>query len=371
MFKKISKQAIIYIILTICLFITAILEFKFHRRFIFQWDDIWYSTNLVTGEPISVLWDIFESQYWHYFNWGGRSINHAVLQLTLWSGELFADILNLLITFSLSFLICAIAGKKDWKYYCLSFFLLISLNTGINLSMFWQAGAANYLYSSNWILLFLFIYIRYVKNPETKNFKGISFVMLFLGLITGWSNENMGPACAVTAFLVIVYCFKFLKRKAPLWMWTGAISAFIGSVLLILAPGNFIRNTHAEDLPLLETLYDRFFSMLSGAFSYLFPSLLFLSLFLFIYLKLGNKLMPYQILLILTTVLAYGAMILSPTFPNRAAFGIMVLCIILILSFLDGIEQKDSGYKKYIFAYILSMWFISVIILAAAFVLPL
>jgi len=77
---------------------------------------------------------------------------------------------------------------------------------------------------------------------------------------------------------------------------------------------------------------------------------LFLLIFLLLYLKAGNQLQPFQILLMITAVLAYGAMILSPTFPRRACFGIMVVCITLILSFLQGI------HKKYAFLYTLWMW---------------
>lgn len=371
MMKKLTNNKIIYPILMVCTLLEAFWEFLLHKRFIFLWDDLWYSTNLVTGAPLSGISDIIEGQYWHYFNWGGRSINHSILQLTLMGGELFADILNLLVTFTLCYLICEIAGKKNIKYYCISFFLLISLNTDIKLSMFWQSGSVNYLYSTNWILLFLLINLRYVKNPDSKKIPGLSLLMLPLGLITGWSNENMGPACAVTAFIIIIYCFKYLKRKAPLWMWSGAFTALTGSAFLILAPGNFVRKTHVETMTLWETLYDRFFSMLSGGMSYLFPSLLCLTLFLYIYLKVGNKLKPYQIIIMITTILSYGAMILSPTFPNRAAFGIMVLCIILILSFIIGIEDKDAGYKKYIFIFALCMWCIGMFTLTAALKMPL
>lgn len=370
MSKKLLKKFIPYAIITFLLFITTILEWKFHRRFVFLWDDNWYATNLVTGQPLSSIKDVVEGQYWHYFNWGGRTVNHTLLQLITMGGELFADVLNLCITFLLSFLICKLSGKLNWKYYCLSFFLLISLNTDIKLSMFWQSGATNYLYSSTWIMLFLLIYVNYIKNPSKKSSLLLSVLMLPLGLITGWSNENMGPACMVTAFITIFYYFKFLKQKAPIWMWIGAVSSLIGSVLLILAPGNFVRKNHVEDVTILETLYDRFYSMLAGGFSFLFPSLIFLLLFVLIYLKLGNKLKPYQIILMITALLSYGAMVLSPTFPCRASFGTMVLCIILILSFLNGIEEKNASYKKYIFLYTVCMWLSGVVTLYAATKLP-
>ena len=371
MTKKLENKNFIYSILVICVILETLFEILLHKRFIFLWDDLWYSTNLVTGDSLSSFSDILESQYWHYFNWGGRSITHSILQLTLMGGELFANVLNMIVTFTLCYLICEVAGNKNMKYFCISFFLLISLNTDIKLSMFWQSGSANYLYSTNWILLFLLIYLRYVKNPDSRWLPCLSVLMLPLGLITGWSNENMGPACAVTAFIVIIYCHKFLKRKAPLWMWTGAVTALIGSAFLILAPGNFIRKAHVEDVSFLETVADRFFSMLTGGMSFLFPSLLCLLLFLFLYFKTGNHLKPYQIILMITAILGYGAMVLSPTFPNRAAFGLMVLCIVLILSFISGIEEKDSRCKSYISIFALCMWLIGMLTLTAALKLPL
>lgn len=368
--KKITKKQLTYIVLTLCLVITALLEFKFHRLFYFQRDDIWYGTNLVTGESLTSLLDIIEGQYWHYFNWGGRVFNHAVLQFTLMHGELFADVLNLIVTFSLSYLIISIAGKKDWRYFCLAFFMLISLNTDIHYSMFWQSGSANYLYSSNWILLFLLFYINFIKNPAKRQPMWLSLLMLPLGLVTGWSNENMGPACAITAFLAIFYGYKIAKTKVPLWMWIGSITASIGSVFLILAPGNFVRKATGTDTTLLETIGNRIYEMMAGGFSFLFPSLLFFLLFLYIYLKTGNQIKHYQVLIFVTALLSYGAMILSPTFPNRAAFGTMVLCFVLILSFLEGIETTESKYKHCLFPFTICMWIGSVLILYTAYKLP-
>ena len=58
----------------------------------FMMDDIWYSTNLATGNTLSGLGDVIESQVWHYLNWGGRSITHAFLQLSLMCGERGAEL---------------------------------------------------------------------------------------------------------------------------------------------------------------------------------------------------------------------------------------------------------------------------------------
>lgn len=371
MTKKCDKRKIVGIALSLCVLIEAVYEFLLHRKYVFIWDDLWYATNLVTGEPLAGIVDVFESQIWHFMNWGGRCINHGLLQLVLMNGELFADILNMIVTFTLCYLICELAGKKNLIYYCISFFLLIGLNTDIKLSMFWQSGSVNYLYSTNWILLFLIIYMRQVKNPDAKRLKGVELWMLPLGLITGWSNENMGPACFVTAVIVILYFLKGLKKKAPAWMWVGAITSLCGSILVLVAPGNFVRSAYVTEVPFWEAVYDRFFAMLMGGSSYLYASTLFVLFFMLIYLKVGNKLQPFQIILMITYVLAFGALILSPAFPNRAAFGMMVLCIVLIISFIHGIEEKDTSYGRYTLFFSLCMWAYGLYILKAAMLAPL
>lgn len=370
MLRKLEDKKLLYCILAGCILIEIVLEFLLHREYVFMRDDMWYATNLVTGEPLKNFGDILEGQVWHYLNWGGRSVNHTVLQLVLMCGDAFCNIANIIVTFTLSYLICSVAGKKDFKCFCFSFFLLISLNTDIKQSMFWQSGSVNYLYSTNWILLFLLAYIRQVKEPENKKLRAVDFWIVPLGLMTGWSNENMGPACFVTAIIVMVYFLKGLKRKPPVWMWIGAVSSFVGSVLLILAPGNFARSATVVEKSFITVLGERFYELLMAGTSYLFPTLLLMLLLVFVYLQVGNRLQPFQMILMGTFVLAFGAMILSPTFPNRAAFGLMVIGIVLSVSFAQGIEEKEESYKKYISLLSLYMWIYGVYSLVTALKLP-
>lgn len=219
--SKTDKIIIIYLL------IFVVLECAVHRKVVFMMDDFWYATNLVTGEPLSGIKDVLQSQAWHFMNWGGRNISHGVLQLLLMSDELCADILNIIVTFTLSYLICELADAKKVMYFCAVFFMLISLNGDVKLSMFWQAGSANYLYCTNWILLFIIIYLRQVKKPDAPALRGIVFWILPLGLISGWSNENMGPAS-----FVCIFC-KVSKKKGsgvdvagkcsfPIWQYFGS-----------------------------------------------------------------------------------------------------------------------------------------------------
>ena len=68
----------IYILSGILLAISIIVLYMTHRSIPFMMDDLWYSTLLSEDTPIASFSDIVESQIWHYFNWGGRSMTHGI-----------------------------------------------------------------------------------------------------------------------------------------------------------------------------------------------------------------------------------------------------------------------------------------------------
>lgn len=337
-----AKNYVGIIIITVLLFLA-------HRSVPFMMDDEWYSTNLATGEALQSIGDVLEGQVWHFFHWGGRSITHGILQLTLMTGELCADILNVGMTLLLAYMACVLAKQKKAGYFLWALSLIISLNANVKMSMFWQSGLVNYVYSSVWILVFLWAYLRVADEPEAQDFPWITAWIIPLGFITGWSNENMGPTCFVLAVLVILYR-KFVQKKAiAVWMYLGAVTSLIGSCFVILAPGNFVRSDAIEKKGLLATLVERFFSMFQAGVDFLFPvCVLLVFLLLYVMVHLQQKLRPSQWLLIAGMVLSYGAMVLSPHYPDRATFGTMVLGIVLMITLLETIVKHCEAMRKYI-----------------------
>lgn len=337
--------------------ILTILQFILHRNTPFMMDDEWYGTNLVTGEALKSFSDILESQIWHFMNWGGRNITHGILQLTLMTGELAADILNLLMTLLLAWMICIIAKQKTPLWFLSALTMLIGFNANIKMSMFWQSGTANYVYATVWILLFLWAYIRQIENPDMPALPWIHLWILPIGLMTGWSNENMGPASFLLSIGAIIYLKKVLNRKIPFWMLSGSVMCLFGSCMVILAPGNFVRTAAIPDTSLIEAIYNRLLSMLCAGTDYLFPTALLLTALLIIYLVLlKEKLHPAQWMLLTHAILSYGAMVLSPHYPDRATFGTMCVCIILIINILADIVHKYPKWKSPITFSIGSLW---------------
>lgn len=356
----------------------------------FMLDDFWYSTNLATGEPLKGLADIVESQVWHFFNWGGRCMTHGILQMVLMQGEMAADILNMIILFLLGFLICLITGNEQyasqtalmpgneqyasrssllsssrnpfWLLFTLS--LIVALNPNIQMSMLWQSGTVNYVYSSAWILLFLWPYFRCLENPEKNDLPLAALWVIPLGILTGWSNENMGPACFVVITAEILYLRKKRKRPARLWMIGGAITCLAGSIMVVIAPGNFVRNAAIEKKALGYMIYDRFYSMLRAGVDFLFPSFLLLIAVILIWIAgCKGRLRPGQWMMLALAVLSYGAMVLSPHYPDRATFGTMVVCIMLTISLLKDILVRKEKLKSYLLGAAFSYWCYAIFVL--------
>ena len=170
--KEKDKNLKIYIISFLGLALLLGLQFVLHRATPFMKDDLWYATNLADGGRISSPLDIIESQVWHYFNWGGRVINHALLQAILCCGEVGADVLNILATVILGLVICLVAKVKNPLYYLLAEAMIVAFNASIHFSMYWESGSVNYLYSTSWIVLYDYLILRSLDSDKKKH-KGI------------------------------------------------------------------------------------------------------------------------------------------------------------------------------------------------------
>ena len=330
---------LIYIITA--LLVLFVLQFILHRMTPFIKDDLWYMTNLVTGEKIASPTDIIESQIWHYFNWGGRIVNHALLQAVESTGELGADILNILATMVLGFIVCFLAKVKNPLYYLLAESLIISFNASIHFSMYWESGSANYLYSSCWILFYMAIVLKYLEKNVKKD-KFIEIWIVPLSLIAGWSTENMGPTCfLLTVFILIFSYVKF--KKLHIFLIEGALFSLAGSALMILAPGNFVRNQFVEKATLTEIIHKRFDVFLLSSCDFLLPTILFALIVLTAEIVVfKEKINIRDVAIFSCALLAQGAMFLSPAYPQRASFGIMCLLIAFIISGLNQIANEKN-----------------------------
>lgn len=354
--KKITLEAVVFIALILAL---VVLEFIANRRLKFVQDDLWYMTNIVTGKPLANLADIYESQYWHFFNWGGRSVNHAVLQLVLMTGELCADILNVLVSLFLSFIVMKYVGRRSISIFLFVHAAKIAFNPTCVLNMFWESGSVNYLYSTCWIFGFLYFYVRLFEDKKYKNIYMIPIISI-LGIMTGWSNENMGPGAFVIATGIVAYHL-IKKKKVPAWTYFGCLFSLTGSILVVVAPGNFVRGSLVQET-LIQKIQNHTITLAEATMGFIFAAMLVTVILALIYrFVVDKKFDAKQIVMAIYLIIADGAMILSPMYPARATFGVMMLAILLSASFLRDIVPSITGKKKYVYYAFLGLVYIAAV----------
>jgi len=365
-----TKVVLKYILSAVLILITLVLVWMTNHEIPFMMDDLWYSTKLANDEPINNASDILQAQIWHYNNWGGRAMTHTLLQFILLCGEKIADILNTLMVLVTGILLTKISETVSGiKFKLSSKLIVIALMMGAihgfsanwELSMYWQSGAANYLYITIFILLFLWCYIREIsaaKPSEIKVLPGIYIWIVPLAVLSGWSNENMGPVSFLFSVAAIIYVYK-KSHKIKIWMLEGAICSLAGSVFCILAPGNFVRSDTIEsnNYGIIWQIYLHCYSVFNGLFIYLF--LLVFSVILLYVVSYGIlRIKPSfaEIFLLLAALLSWGAMIISPHYPDRASYGTMILLIVAGLANIQRITLEKPKAIWGMYAYGGMIW---------------
>lgn len=351
-----KKQHIIFALTVLVGLVTLFVLYVSHKQVPFMMDDNWYATKLFSEEPIRNLKDIYEAQVWHFYNWGGRSMAHALLQMILLMGSAVADILNVVVTVLLGVVMCKLSGRRDLLSLVAAVGMLFGLNADWFQSMYWQSGAANYLYITVFILLFVHCYFREIEKEEHKLW-GICAWIIPLGILAGWSNENMGPVAWILATVAMVLVKKS-GRKLDAWMWVGNISCLLGSVLVIVAPGNFVRSKAAalEGYGTLWKLFLRCYVECKASFDYLSVALVVTALVLVVGKAVGCKVGTNNVLYLLGALLSWGAMILSPHYPARATFGTMILLAVVVLSMAGKIMDKRKDLEVPMAGVLLLIW---------------
>ena len=234
--KKITAAIILLIILAVMLELNHLMPL--HR------DDYDYSMIWKTGEHLNSLSDVFESTWRHYFEHGGRAFTVFCLSLFLWIGKFAFDVANALMFTALIVLIylharreinfdepkiLTAAGVLAWL--CLPHFGEVAI---------WKSGSTVYLWSAVPAALFLLPYN--LNLAGTKNFgNSIIFAaaMFLLGIIAGCSVENL--AVTVTLLTAAAGFYFYKKNSLQLWMILGTAGNILGLIILLAAPGNFVR----------------------------------------------------------------------------------------------------------------------------------
>ncbi len=298
-------------------------------------DDYVYSFIYQTDQKLLSFNDVINSQFNHYYKWGGRTVVHIIDQCLLLNySPIIADTLN-----SIAFIAYIIAiyfhitARKTININLLVviFTLVWFIQPVFAETVLWLTGSSNYLWGTLLILLFLLPY-RFYKNTKQSITKTVLFsaIMLLSGVISGWTNENTAAAMIIM-IIAYIYYYKTKKWDIPIWAYAGLIGSIIGYTLMIIAPGNFVRASEAPSLSAFLIIY-RLLTYTQRFIVYLGLLNFALIIALILYKRFSprnpNKDIKCIIIYFVGIFVSIYIMIASPSFPARAWFGTITFNII-------------------------------------------
>ena len=207
-------------------------------------DDYDYSMIWKTGEHINSFADVFDSTWRHYFLHGGRFFSVFCLNLFLWLGKIPFDIANAALFAALVVLIYFHARRKlrldEFGILAATGFLAWLSFPHFGEVAIWKSGSTVYLWSAVPAAIFLLPYnLELAGTWKLWRGKIFAVAMFLLGIIAGCSVENLGVTVTLLTAAISFYCRK--KNFFSAWMPAGALGSLIGLIILIAAPGNFVR----------------------------------------------------------------------------------------------------------------------------------
>lgn len=207
-------------------------------------DDYDYSMIWLTSGHVSSFADVIESAWRHYFLHGGRLVTVFWLDTFLWLGKFWFDLVNALLFAALVVLIY-FHGCRSTKLWQAPVLLgAAGLLAWLSFPHFgevavWKSGSTVYLWSAVPAALFLLPYNLFLQEKTADAKKWRILPMFFLGVLAGWSVENLAVTVTAVSAGIARHCHK--EGNMPSWMAAGSLGAFLGLVGIVAAPGNYVR----------------------------------------------------------------------------------------------------------------------------------
>lgn len=311
-----------------------------------------------------------ESHLRHYLFWSGRVVADfaSTIILALYEHHILTSLIIALISTLECALVAGIAAvytgsKFSFKNFSLVAALYWVCNPNIGQINFWVVGACNYLITTTLIALLLYVFAKFQNGVSVK----VLPLFAFLAVVAGCTNENS------TLGLLYVLCAYCILRKLTGQSFSYRfatviiICALIGTLILICAPGNFVRlHNSANDAWNALSFLDKAHIHLRRIGDYVehFQYLLifYAAELLLMLTMLKNqetvKRIRLSLLFFSASLVTFAVMVLSPSFPPRAysgtfmfllvAFSIL-MCPALLTGWKKLVHHLFCAYSAYLF----------------------
>lgn len=232
------NKVMMYIILFFMIF--AVHQFIFMYHDDYGYVSLTYGVSSINDQGMDYpFYKIFEYLSWHYNNWGGRVVGFFLSISLLKLGLGWYQFAQSIVVFAVLCLIykhfSLTSGKSLYKLIAISgLFFLIPI-TITNESLYWATASVLYF----WPFLYFFAGLNIAENKKISNVFKITLLVI-CGVLAGWSQEQMGAAFICYLLLTVVIdrvCNKSFNAMKIVFL----LSTTVGFVLLMVAPGNYVR----------------------------------------------------------------------------------------------------------------------------------
>ncbi len=335
---QVKKNQLIYLLTSILL--TFILFFSLEFYTPFHSDDFSYGQMGLS----------LDKHFNHYMSWSGRVVADyaSALILSLYNYHIIKSIIISLFSTSLCFLIIAIACKiSNTPISWLKFIIIVGLywvsNPTIGQINFWVVGACNYLVTTTIVAFLIYLFVTF---KSAINHKLLPFIFI-IATLAGCSNENMG----ITLFFIILLIFIFYKKQNNnidyALLITILIGISIGSLILILAPGNFNRLNGEifnewNNLNLFEKLREHFHRSIKYFKIFKISLIFYLVNIIFLIINKQYQKILLSFIFLSASFFSLAIMVGSPYLPDRSFSGIFFFLLVAISCSIEPQLYKKS-----------------------------
>ena len=297
---------------------------------------------------VTSFYDVMVSQYNHYFNFNGRALVHILVQMFsgIWGKTLF-NIINSIVFVFFIYVINLLYSKVRIPNLIFCCFIILLLYPVFNQTALWMTGSINYMWSSAFVCLFLWI-IECLNKKTLTNVHWLGSIPCF---IIGWTHEGIVFPLAISLFIYVLINRKTIHKRA---IFPLIIGFLIGALLCSLSPSTIGRASKNDGMSISGIIQ----KITTGIFLCLklkaFITLLCTTIIFYI---INKRNLPFfvwlkgfyckNIIILNALFLSFGFVFLSGFSTTRAAIGVELFSIVILLR-LILLFNKTVLYYLYI-----------------------
>lgn len=234
------------------------------------------------------FFDVLEFLKTTYMVWAGRIFDQFLLVQCLKNGEQFIQLIQTIVIFFTIFFTVKAFGKKDklirdFVLVTLMFFSMPIIIT--KLSLFWYCASVIYFWPFLFFVLGLFLIKRKNYNKSNLFYK---IILLLLGIISGWSQEQVGMAFCTFLFISLFWEYIYNNKTIEKNKIIFSIGNIVGYIILMIAPGNFARMSTDSDKNFLLNSFEVVKELIWN-FKYINNNIVYISIIAFLLILLNSR----------------------------------------------------------------------------------